>query len=110
MNFLVKILTPIFSMIKIPAEVIPIGLMRSISGGGALGFLTDIFNDNGPDSFIGKVASTIMGASDTTLYVLAIYTSAVGISKEKFTLFVGLFCDLIAFLIATWIWQLQVLS
>lgn len=106
MNILVKFLTPIFSLVKVPAEVIPIGIMRSISGGGALGFLTDILNDNGPDSFIGRVASTIMGASDTTLYVLAVYSAAAGISKEKSALFIGLFCDLVAFLIAVWIWQI----
>lgn len=106
MEIFVKLVTPIFSVFKVPAEVIPIGVMRSISGGGALGFLTDILKNNGPDSFVGKVASTIMGASDTTLYVLAIYTAAVGISKSKFPLVVGLLCDLIAFLVAVWIWQI----
>lgn len=106
MELFVKLVTPIFSNIRVPAEVIPIGVMRSISGGGALGFLTDIFKSSGPDSFVGKVASTIMGSSDTTLYVLAIYTAAVGISKGKFALVVGLLCDLIAFLVAVWIWQI----
>lgn len=106
MDIFVKIVTPIFSKIRVPAEVIPIGVMRSISGGGALGFLTDIFKNNGPDSYIGKVASTIMGSSDTTLYVLAIYTAAASISKGKFALIVGLLCDLIAFLVAVWIWQI----
>ena len=106
MELFVQFVTPLFSVIKVPAEVIPIGIMRSISGGGALGFLTDIFNNNGPDSFIGRVASTIMGSSDTTLYVLAIYTAAVGISSGKFALIVGIVCDLIAFLVAVWIWQI----
>lgn len=106
MDIFVKLVTPVFSNIRVPAEVIPIGVMRSISGGGALGFLTDIFKNNGPDSFVGKVASTIMGSSDTTLYVLAIYTAAAGISKGKFALVVGLLCDLIAFLVAVWIWQI----
>ena len=101
----VKIVSPFFSGIGVPAEVIPIGVMRSVSGGGALGFLTEIFKDSGPDSFIGRVASTIMGSSDTTLYVLAIYTAAIGVSKGKFALVVGLICDVIAFLMAVWLWQ-----
>ena len=106
MEIFIKLITPIFSNINVPAEVIPIGVMRSVSGGGALGFLTDIFKTDGPDSFIGRVASTIMGSSDTTLYVLAIYTASIGISKGKFALIVGLLCDLIAFLVAVWIWQI----
>ena len=106
MDIFVRLLTPLLVNIKVPAEVVPIGLMRSISGGGALGFLTDILKNNGPDSFIGRVASTIMGSSDTTLYVLAIYTASVGITKGKFALIVGLLCDVIAFLVAVWIWQI----
>ena len=100
-----QIVSPFFSKIGVPAEVVPIGVMRSVSGGGALGFLTEIFRSEGPDSFIGRVASTIMGSSDTTLYVLAIYTAAIGVSKGKFALVVGLICDVIAFLMAVWLWQ-----
>ena len=106
MDFLIKVVTPFFSILKVPAEVVPIGVMRSVSGGGALGFLTDILKNNGPDSFVGRVASTIMGSSDTTLYVLAIYTSAIKVSKSKFALIVGLICDVIAFLMAVWLWQI----
>ena len=101
----IKIISPIFSLLNVPAEVVPIGVMRSVSGGGALGFLTDIFKSDGPDSFVGRVASTIMGSSDTTLYVLAIYTAAIGVSKGKFALVVGLICDVIAFLMAVWLCQ-----
>lgn len=105
MNMFVNLISPIFSVFNVPAEVVPIGVMRSVSGSGALGFLTDILKNDGPDSFIGRVASTIMGSSDTTLYVLAIYTAAIGVSKNKFPLIVGLICDVIAFLIAVWLWQ-----
>lgn len=105
MDLFVKFVSPFFSMIGVPAEVVPIGVMRSVSGGGALGFLTEIFKSDGPDSFIGKVASTIMGSSDTTLYVLAIYTAAIGVSKGKFALIVGLICDVVAFLMAVLLWQ-----
>ncbi len=105
MDLFVKLVSPVFSLIGVPAEIVPIGVMRSVSGGGALGFLTEIFKNDGPDSFMGRVASTIMGSSDTTLYVLAIYTASIGVSKGKFALVVGLICDVIAFLMAVWLWQ-----
>ena len=105
MELVIKFISPFFMLFKVPPEVVPIGVMRSISGGGALGFLTDILKNDGPDSFIGRVASTIMGSSDTTLYVLAIYTAAIGVSKGKFALVVGLICDVLAFLMAVWLWQ-----
>jgi spore maturation protein B len=105
MDLFINIIRPIISVFKIPAEVLPIGIMRSISGGGALAILSDVLSSNGPDSLVGKIASTIMGASDTTLYVLAIYTATVGIKKTKEALWIGLFCDLIAFLMAVTIWN-----
>ncbi len=105
MELFVKVVSPIFSVFKVPVEAVPIGVMRSVSGGGALGFLTDILKNEGPDSFIGKVASTIMGSSDTTLYVFAIYTASLGITKGKFPLVVGFICDIVAFLMAVWLWQ-----
>lgn len=105
MELFINIIRPIISVFKIPAEVLPIGIMRSISGGGALAILSDVLSSNGPDSLVGKIASTIMGASDTTLYVLAIYTATVGIKKTKEALWIGLFCDLVAFLMAVTIWN-----
>ena len=105
MDLFINIIRPIISVFKIPAEVLPIGIMRSISGGGALAILSDVLSSNGPDSLVGKIASTIMGASDTTLYVLAIYTATVGIKKTKEALWIGLFCDLIAFLMSVTIWN-----
>ena len=101
MDLFIKILSPFFSLINVPGELVPIGVMRSVSGGGALAVLTDILQTNGPDSTIGLIASTIMGSSDTTLYVLAIYTASIGITNTKFALYVGLICDLIAFIVAT---------
>lgn len=101
MDLFIKLLSPLFSLINVPGELVPIGVMRSVSGGGALAVLTDILQTHGPDSTIGLIASTIMGSSDTTLYVLAIYTASIGITNTKFALYVGLLCDLIAFLVAT---------
>lgn len=106
MDLFINIIEPIISVFKIPTEVLPIGIMRSISGGGALAILTDVLSSEGPDSLVGKIASTIMGSSDTTLYVLALYTATVGIKKTKEALWIGLFCDLIAFLMAVTIWNI----
>ena len=76
MNLFVNIFEPIFSIFNVPAEVVPLGVMRSISGGGSLALLSDLLKTHGPDSLVGKIASTIMGSSDTTLYVIAMYTAA----------------------------------
>ncbi len=108
MDLFVKLVRPIISLFNVPGEVVPIGIMRSVSGGGALAVLSDVFKEYGPDSLVGRISSTIMGSSDTTLYVLAIYTSTIGIKKTKNALFIGLFCDLVAFLVAVWIWQAMV--
>ena len=105
MDLFVKLITPIISILKVPSEVVPIGIMRSVSGGGALAILSDTLKTNGPDSLVGRIASTIMGSSDTTLYVLALYTATVGIKKTKGALWIGLICDLVAFLVAVWIWS-----
>lgn len=104
MELFVKLLSPLFSFFNIPADVVPLGLMRSISGGGSIALLTDILKTHGPDSIVGKIASTIMGSSDTTLYVIAMYTAATGISETKKALLIGLLCDLIAFLVTIYLY------
>lgn len=106
MELLVKLVTPVLHLLRVPAEVVPLGMMRSISGGGAIAILSDTLKEYGPDSFIGRIASTIMGSSDTTLYVLAIYTGTVGIKNTKGALWIGLLCDLIAFMTAIFLWNI----
>ena len=104
MELFVNLLSPILSIFDIPSEVVPLGIMRSISGGGSIALLTDILKLHGPDSLIGKIASTIMASSDTTLYVIAMYSAAAGISDTKKALLIGLLCDLIAFLITIYLY------
>lgn len=74
--------------------------MSSISGGASLGILSDTLKTYGPDSQIGKMASTILGSSETTLYVIAVYTATTKIKKLRGALAIGLICDFIAFVIA----------
>ena len=105
MNIFIKVISPVTKIVEIPNEVVPIGIMRSVSGGGSVGLLSDILDKYGPDSSIGKIASTILGSTDTSLYIIAIYLSAVGIKKSNGVVKIALFCDLIALCVAVWIWK-----
>ena len=95
---ILNIISPILK--SIPLEVIPMALLRPISGTATLAILSNIFQIYGPDSFIGRLASTIQGCTDTTIYVLALYFGSVKISKTRYALFVGLFADFIGILAA----------
>ena len=79
----------------IPLEVIPMCLLRPISGTATLAILNNIYSLYGPDSFIGRLSSTIQGCTDTTIYVLALYFGSIKIFKTRYALLVGLFADLI---------------
>lgn len=93
-RFFMNLLKPVFSAVGIPTEVVPLALIRPISGTAALGMTTDLIAVYGPDSFIGRLASVMQGSTDTTLYVLTVYFGAVGIKKMGDALKVGLLADL----------------
>ncbi|OZU90068.1 spore maturation protein [Virgibacillus indicus] len=93
-----NLITPFLVFIGIPPEIIPLALVRPISGTAALGMTTELIDSNGPDSFIGRLASTMQGSTDTTLYILTVYFGAVGIKKMGYALKVGLLADLIGIL------------
>ncbi|HLR66358.1 spore maturation protein [Virgibacillus alimentarius] len=94
----INLISPILLFVGIPPEIIPLAIVRPISGTAALGMTTEIIDNHGPDSFIGKLASTMQGSTDTTLYILTIYFGAVGIKKMGYALKVGLLADLIGIL------------
>ncbi|PTY78641.1 spore maturation protein [Heyndrickxia sporothermodurans] len=106
LDFLVQLLRPVLDFLGVPSEIVPLALIRPISGNAALGIMSDILKVHGPDTFIGKLASTIQGSTDTTLYVLTVYFGAVGIKKMGDALKVGLLADLVgisaAIIIITW--------
>lgn len=106
MELLVRLLAPVGQLVGIPTEVLPLALIRSISGSGSLAITSDIIETYGPDSFLGRLASTMFGSSDTTLYVLAVYFGAVGIRKSRYALKVGLLADLVAVLSSVFIVRL----
>ena len=91
---LAGLLTPLTDALGIPAAVLPLALMRSFSGSGALAMTADILQQEGPDSFTGL----LQGSTDTTFYILAVYFGAVGIKKYRYALTVGLAADAASFL------------
>lgn len=104
-EFITNIITPIINIIGIPKEIVPLVLLRPISGGASTAIATDIMNNFGVDSKIGLMASTIMGATETTLYTIAIYTGCVGIKKTKYVLVSALIGDVAGMLISVVIWR-----
>src|SRR5690625_5238152 len=83
-------ISPFLSLIGVPPEIVPLALIRPISGSASLGMMTELTEVYGPDSFIGRLAATMQGSTDTTLYILTLYFGAVGINRMKYALKVGL--------------------
>ena len=79
---------------------LPVGLMKTLSGGGARGLMVDVMTTYGADSFQGRLASVIQGSSETTFYVLAVYFGSVGIKKPRYALVCGLIADLVGLIAA----------
>ena len=92
-DFITIVLFPILKYLKFPSEIIPLALLRPISGSASLVIAMDIIKQNGVDSLIGLIASTIMGATETTLYTIAVYTSSVKIKKTRGVLLASLMAD-----------------
>lgn len=94
LDFLVMLLDPLTRLIGMPAEALPMVLMRPLSGSGSLGVMTDAMKTYGPDSFIGVLVSTLYGSSETTFYVLAVYFGAANIRNTRHAVPAGLMADL----------------
>lgn len=95
LEFFVELLRPFLHTIGVPPEIIPLAIIRPISGTAALGMTSDMIATHGPDSFLGRLASIVQGSTDTTLYILTVYFGAVGIKKMGDALKVGLLADFI---------------
>ena len=74
---------------------LPVAIMKPFSGSGARGLMIDVMKSNGPDSFVGKLASTFQGSADTTFYIIALYFGSVGIKKVRYAIWAGVLADLI---------------
>ena len=95
LNFILSLIEKLFSYEKVPLEIIPLAIVRPISGSASLAYLNSLFKTFGPDSFIGLLGSVIQGCTDTTLYVISLYFGCIGIKKIRYSLFASLFADLI---------------
>lgn len=93
-NALSSALSPFCTAVGFPAEVIPLALLRPISGSGSLAILDNILTQNGADSFAGRVASVMMGSTETTFYTIATYFGCVNITKTGYTVPCALLADL----------------
>lgn len=104
-----NILNDLISLINIklfPKEILPIALLRSFSGSSSLIILNDILKTYGPDSLIGRISSVIQSSTDTTIYILSTYYTLVGIKKIKYSLVLGLLCDIVCVIISILIFKL----
>ena len=90
----------IFGFLKIPFEIFPMFIMRSISGSSSLAILTNIFENHGPDSYLGILGSVLQGSTDTTFYILTIYFGTVGVKKIKYAFKAGIITDIACFILS----------
>ena len=96
MELLLRALQPLMKATNFPAELMPLAILRTLSGSGSLAFTTDLVKTHGPDSLMGRMAATMYGSSETTFYVLAVYFGAVGVKKTRHAVPAALFGDLVA--------------
>lgn len=94
-ELIVKVIEPVLNILNIPAQIMPLALLRPISGSASMAVATDIMTQYGVDSKIGLIASVIMGSTETTFYTIAIYTSSVGIKKTRCVLVAALIADIV---------------
>ena len=96
MDLLMAGLRPIVARTGFPAELVPLTILRSLTGSGSLAFTTDLIKTHGPDSVIARMAATLYGSSETTFYVLAVYFGAVGIRRTRHAVPAALIGDIVA--------------
>lgn len=93
-------LSLILNKFNIPAESLPLMIVRSLSGSAALGIFSDVANHCGPDSYAAKLCAVICGSSETTFYVLAVYFGSVGIKKLRYAMLAGIMADIVGIIAA----------
>lgn len=91
---------PIFNFLKVPIEILPMAIIRPISGNASFAVMIDLIKKFGVDSFLGRLAATLQGSTDTTIYVLSLYFGSIGIKKIGHAMWAGLLTDLVAVIIS----------
>lgn len=109
MDRLASWLGPLLDGTGVPAEVLPLALVRPLSGSGSTGLLGDLIRESGPDSLASRIGAVMAGSTETTFYVLAVYFGAVGISRYRHAIPAALLADLAGFLasvaVVHWLWS-----
>lgn len=103
MDYLIIGIRPIIQRFNIPAELVPMIIMRPLSGSGAQGTMSELAISHGPESLLARTAAVMMGSSETTFYVLAIYFASINIKKQRHALSAGLLADLAGLISAIYI-------
>ncbi len=106
LDLLADVMRPVLSLVGVPAETLPMGLIRPLSGGGADGVLVETIEAHGVDTLPATTAAVMGGSTETTFYVLAVYFGSVGIRKIRHALYAGLLADLAGLLAASWLTRL----
>lgn len=102
-DILAKLLSPVLHLIGLPSEVLPLVIIRPLSGSGSLGIVSEIANHYGGDSYLAKLAAVMAGSTETTFYVLAVYFGSVGIKRFRHAIAAGLIADIAGMLAALFI-------
>ena len=97
-----EVLAPLLDRVGLPAQLLPLMLVRPISGSGALGVGAELIQTYGPDSQLGRTAAVMLGSTETTFYTIAVYFGAVGITRTRYAVPAALCADLTGFLAAAW--------
>lgn len=95
LDFLADLLSPVLSALHFPTEVLPLALLKPVSGSGAIAMIKDIFQNAGVDSESGKLASVMLGSSETTFYALAVYYGATKVKNTRYTVFAAVVADVV---------------
>ncbi|WP_422444687.1 spore maturation protein [Thermoanaerobacterium sp. DL9XJH110] len=100
---LVELLSPVLNFFRVPTEAFFLSIVRTLSGPAALGMMLEIFDAHGPDSFMGRLASTLVGSTDTTFYIVAVYFGSVGIRNTRYAIPLGIIADIGGFVASVYI-------
>lgn len=105
MDAMEYVLSPVLTFIGFPPEVLPMAIIRPLTGSGSAAIVADLAQEHGTTSIITRMAGTMFGSTETTLYVLAVYFGAVNVKKSRHALPAGLFADIVAIFLSVYIIQ-----
>jgi spore maturation protein B len=102
LDFVERLLDPVLGLIGVPSEVLPMAIIRPLTGGGSVGVVQDMITEYGEDSIYVKMAATMFGSTETTFYVIAVYFGAINIRNTRHAVPAGLIADAVGVLASVW--------